>query len=290
MRHTVSPSELPHLWAHQRQDWAKSGNMSFNLKRIFSYATCIGEFIREDLYAISVRSFSNSTAKHQSCVWQAIPQSATVVRLHCHHIGATHIWPDNKVEAAEELAYSIEQAEDHRRSANRARVDHSRSYHEDQLHEWLNNAAILKKEFKLRIKIDENTANRVKENTTRRLRQASKAKQLEDQKALEVWLAGAGHYFPKSFRDGPTRLRVYTATLGPVIQSSLGIHMELDECHRLYDILRAKRAKQEWEDKADYPIAGYAVNRITPDGVIAGCHRVSWDEIERIAKQLNWEN
>ena len=64
--------------------------------------------------------------------------------------------------------------------------------------------------------------------------------------------------------------------------------MEFDEALRVYRIIKALRARQKWEDNASYPIAGYAVNRVTPEGVIAGCHRVSWAEIERIAGELKW--
>ena len=81
MRHIVKARELPHMWAHQTQDWARCGNVRFHGPCFYSYSTCIGEYVRPGLYAINERRYSSTTAHHVGCMARAIPGDAVVVRI-----------------------------------------------------------------------------------------------------------------------------------------------------------------------------------------------------------------
>ena len=283
MRHIVKARELPHMWAHQTQDWARCGNVSFRGPYFYSYSTCIGEYVRPGLYAISERQYSVTTARHLTELARAIPGDAVVVRIQDPQ-SREYIWPRDRRDATREMVNSLREAEKFRQKARRARKENTRDWNELQTQLWLDNAAVLKREFKLRNKIDQNTIERFEINRRRQERRLTLAKQRKVEELKEKWLRDETPHFPYGYSGG-TLLRVHN---NECIETSLGIRLEFDEALRVYRIIKALRARQKWEDNASYPIAGYAVNRVTPEGVIAGCHRVSWAEIERIAEELKW--
>ena len=283
MRHIVKARELPHMWAHQTQDWARCGNVSFRGPYFYSYSTCIGEYVRPGLYAISERQYSVTTARHLTELARAIPGDAVVVRIQDPQ-SREYIWPRDRRDATREMVNSLREAEKFRQKARRARKEYTRDWNELQTQLWLDNAAVLKREFKLRNKIDQNTIERFEINRRRQERRLTLAKQRKVEELKTKWLRDETPHFPYGYSGG-TLLRVHN---NECIETSLGIRLEFDEALRVYRIIKALRARQKWEDNASYPIAGYAVNRVTPEGVIAGCHRVSWAEIERIAEELKW--
>lgn len=66
-KHYVSSSEVPHLWAHQAQDWAKGGNLSFEGKTLKSYGLTIGQIV-DDCYgtpiAVILDDYDSHTTRH----------------------------------------------------------------------------------------------------------------------------------------------------------------------------------------------------------------------------------
>lgn len=283
MRHIVKARELPHMWAHQTQDWARCGNVSFRGPYFYSYSTCIGEYVRPGLYAISERRHSVTTARHLTELARAIPGDAVVVRIQDPQ-SREYIWPRDRRDATREMVNSLRRAEEFRQKTERARKEWSRDWNGSQMQMWLDNAAVLKREFKLRNKIDQNTIERFEINRRRQERRLTLARQRKVEELKAKWLRDETPHFPRGYSGG-TLLRVHN---NECIETSLGIRLEFDEALRVYRIIKALRARQKWEDNASYPIARYTINRVTPEGVIAGCHRVSWAEIERIAEELKW--
>ena len=283
MRHIVKARELPHMWAHQTQDGARCGNVHFHGPRFYSYSTCIGEYVRPGLYAINERRYSVTTARHLTELARAIPGDAVVVRIQDPQ-SREYIWPRDRRDATRELVDSLRRAEEFRQKTERARKEWSRDWNRSQMQMWLDNAAVLKREFKRRNKIDQGTIKRFEINRRRQERRLTLAKQRKVEELKAKWLRDETPHFPYGYSGG-TLLRVHN---NECIETSLGIRLEFDEALRVYRIIKALRARQKWEDNASYPIGRYAVNRVTPEGVIAGCHRVSWAEIERIAEELKW--
>lgn len=79
-----SMHEITHLWAHQRQDEARAGNVSFNGPLFFSYGTAIGRVFslaQGRVYLVNQTRYSNSTSKHQSVMQRAIPYGCTVINV-----------------------------------------------------------------------------------------------------------------------------------------------------------------------------------------------------------------
>jgi len=73
-------SDISHNWAHQlKSSQGGSSNFSFQGKKIYSYSTVIGQIVevnKQTIYLLNTGSASNTTSKHQSLVFGAIPNDA----------------------------------------------------------------------------------------------------------------------------------------------------------------------------------------------------------------------
>lgn len=86
MRTKFNNSELSHVWANQTQSFGKGSNMFFEGSRIYSYGYHFiladkVEFNGKAAFLINDASYSNTTAKHQSLVWRAIPSNVPFFRV-----------------------------------------------------------------------------------------------------------------------------------------------------------------------------------------------------------------
>ena len=81
MKTKFNNSELSHIWANQTQSHGKGSNMFFEHGTIYSYGYHfkLAQFINnkkaQRCVFVNSSSYSNTTAKHQSLVWRAIPQN-----------------------------------------------------------------------------------------------------------------------------------------------------------------------------------------------------------------------
>jgi hypothetical protein len=87
MKTKFSNSELSHVWANQTQTHGKGSNMFFEHETIYSYGYHfkLGQFVNnkkgERCVLINLKSYSNTTSKHQSLVWRAIPQNVPFLKV-----------------------------------------------------------------------------------------------------------------------------------------------------------------------------------------------------------------
>jgi hypothetical protein len=69
-----------------------------------------------------------------------------------------------------------------------------------------------------------------------------------------------------------------------IVETSKGIRMTFEECHRYWNIIK------EWHDKGTFTknitMAGYSVQSFENDILTAGCHKIAWCEIERCYKAM----
>jgi len=53
-----------------------------------------------------------------------------------------------------------------------------------------------------------------------------------------------------------------------------------------YRFATSKRAQGWHENGETCPVGHYRLNAINAQGIVAGCHRIAWSEIERLAPVL----
>lgn len=87
MKTVFNNPELTHIWANQSQSYGKGSSMFFEGDSIYSYGYHfkIAQFIEnkngQKCIFLNYRSYSNTTNKHQSLVWRAIPQNIPFFRV-----------------------------------------------------------------------------------------------------------------------------------------------------------------------------------------------------------------
>ena len=72
------------------------------------------------------------------------------------------------------------------------------------------------------------------------------------------------------------------------METSKGAIVPLSDAEKAYRFAMIKRS-QGWERNGEqFKVGYYDLDRVNEQGVIAGCHRVNWNEIERFANEMNW--
>jgi hypothetical protein len=95
---------------------------------------------------------------------------------------------------------------------------------------------------------------------------------------LAEWRTGERRHFPHDGSDGKTYFRLN----GEVLQSSKGVDIPLDEARAAIAFILSKR-KDGWRKNGErYPVAGYELDLICEAGIVAGCHRFDWAEVEYV--------
>lgn len=320
MKTVFTGKEIDHVWVYRKAPHGRvggRGNESFNGDRYLSYSTCIAERRTfkgvGDVYFVSRHTYSATTAGHISALLGAISGNGKVFRVQGVRLGSSEILPpamDKKAckkWAKAEVFAMRELAAKSLATSRRARTQ--RAWHISTAGELVEESNKLAKLFGVRVKANpdlEGLADQIDE--ARRLdaiARKERQKQLEIQakEALDKWLNGESNNFPSALCSGPTRLRVYVwgshdtdsndeahppIKFHKTVQTSLGINIDYREAELALHWLLSHRERGWRTNGEKFQIAGYDVSSVSEQGVVAGCHRVSWPEIERIAFQEHW--
>jgi len=69
--------------------------------------------------------------------------------------------------------------------------------------------------------------------------------------------------------------------------TSKGARVPIEDAEKAYRF--AKLKKSGWHKNGETcPVGSYELDAINEAGIVAGCHRIAWDEIERFAETQNW--
>jgi len=295
MKTTFKSNEIAHVWAHQSAPQGKCpANMSFDGPTLYSYGTAIARLIEHKgrpAVLINENSFSVTTSGHQAAMRQALP--GHLPRFYVSEHRGTRL--DNT--PAQLFAQAIETATRAAKNAAAARPRQTavRAQAEAEQGKWLERAREVSDFFGLRKKVDENTIARLaKAKATQEKKEAAarakaQAARMEENRAkLEAWKAGEPvDLWRISAGDFPVAFRLETEGGEPELVSSLGARVPLHAARVAYRFATSKRG-QEWRANGETcPVGNYALDSITPAGIVAGCHRISWPEIERLAPLLS---
>lgn len=77
---------------------------------------------------------------------------------------------------------------------------------------------------------------------------------------------------------------------GNIIETSKQIKIGVAEARKLWRAVSAMHRGAEFRHGLVEDVTGHqwSLNRYENDLLTAGCHRIAYDEMERIAKQLGW--
>lgn len=286
MKTTFKTNELAHIWAHRNAPTGKcTSNMHFDGDVFYSYSTAIARHIRNDQGEVAIlvndTSYSTTTAKHQSYVRRAIPD-VLVFRIDGIGRGSQlHVSPRELLDHALAKADKCEQKSIKARE-RKAELLNSSAY-------WLEKAVQVARFYGLAL--DDQAAHiaELREmasgytvDVKARLATRQEAKKAKQSAAYEAWKASEP--YNGSFDRGlfPVAFRVE----GDELVSTLGARVPLQAARVAYRFVTSKRG-QEWRENGETcPVGAYRLNAINEHGVVAGCHRITWAELERLASIL----
>lgn len=291
--------ELPHQWAHQLSPHGRCpGNESFNGTAYLSYGTEIGRIIEhkgKKAYLLNITSYSHTTGGHQNALRRAIPKDAIVFEIGGIGRGCS-LYNSGRDLGVRLFDYAIEQAAESAGKAERART--YKDAHLARQAYWLEKAKVVNEFFGLRRKVDDNVMNRLKDRIDAERRRQLKADrerqariEKENLEQIEAWLKNESDHFP--YNVSRVYLRKLTvASAGCAVafrmETSRGVTVPIEDAERTFRFIVTRRNKGWRRNGEQFAIGEFQLDSVSEHGVIAGCHHVDWDEIERFAKLQGW--
>jgi hypothetical protein len=102
---------------------------------------------------------------------------------------------------------------------------------------------------------------------------------------IAEWRAGKNVYLSG---EVPTMLRAEGDSEAAEMVTSRGARVPLADAERTYRFACLMRARGWHKNGETHAIGSYQLDSVNEQGVIAGCHRVTWAEIEHFAKAQGW--
>lgn len=294
MKTVFTSHEIAHIWAHKSAPYGKSpGAVSFDGPVIRSYQTAMARHIEhkgKPAIILNRTSYSVSTSKHQGRIWGAIPNDATVF-----HVTNQRQGTDLRLSGKELFEHYVERAQSCEEASRAPRIRQATIDSRKGLAaSYLEEAKRVAEFFGIRRKVDEKAIARLADAKQRAEKRAAveqakrDAEQMAEQEAqYRAWLAGTASSWGFNARLFPVAFRVESGSDGGYeLVSTLGARVPLHAAQVAYRFATSKRG-QEWRENGETcPVGSYRLNAINAQGIVAGCHRISWEEIERLAPVL----
>jgi hypothetical protein len=304
-KHVFDTGEIPHLWAHRAQDEARNrqGNLYFTGDTIYSYgshfpiARHVTNNAGERAVLFTTATYSVTTSSHCSAVRSAIPSVIPVFHVpnvcRGRYSGSDLTVDDH----AGDLADYAERIEKHVVTSARARSSYAKSWNNQHAGHLRDQSFAYCAFFGLPMsnipevpEIDSDALTAIRKREAKRAAEkAEKTKReraealVRQQELITKWRAGQ---YSGCFYDVPAMLRID----GNEVVTSRGARFPVSHAKRALAFVRKIRESQKAYVRNGHTIhlGPYALDRIELDGTVkAGCHVVSWEEIERIAPALD---
>lgn len=286
-----SNAEVSHIWASQTQYEGRAGNVFFEDGVIYSYGRHfpVAKFCPEygNVVLFTDRGYSNSTAKHKSLIRSAIPRSYNVVYCDDPTRNAEH----NLGKWQKKVDYlRIEFAsKTHKISRGNIAVEIFKTCESAivfcmalkiQAPDWTNES---NDEMTARDHVYELAKTREAKREAKREEKARISK-LEATERLVLWLRGESVYMD-GFQHHETMLRIK----GETIETSRGAKIPVSDAIAFWPMLqRTKRSGKTLEAGLhNINLGAYRFNSFDGNTLIVGCHSIGWNELEKMAIQLN---
>ena len=280
--------EAGHVWAQQLQHEGRASNVFFYGKTIYSYGEHfpLAKFEKQNVVLMNSNRYSVSTSKHHSIVLGALDLD-TVKVFHVPYPGSQRSERNDHLN----VKSYFDNFKKHLDKASRARSYYSyylqwaKASREDAL-EYCKTFRCKKhfNSFDFDFDFESDSVKeklsqmRIREKKKEELKRAKKAKALKE--AVMKWRKGENVYVVNS---PETMLRVIED--GKTIQTSKNAYFPLEDAKRAIRFVKAIVKKGEpWKRNGErFKIGTYQLDTVSDCGdVKAGCHRVKFEEIERL--------
>lgn len=293
MKSVYNTRELPHIWASGTDRQLRSPSaLSVSGPIILSYGTAIGKRVVSKgrvAFLVNQTTYSNTTTKHQHMVRQAIPHGAFVIPVMYVPRGdsAMHSAAPRVI-----ITQLLSQAADIEKRSHRRRIHDLRRADSDYAASLVLCAQSAARFFGLRMKIDAKTVERLQRQAARRVRveqrkaEAEALRQAaEDAEKIKLWCSGDTSVVPSSL--WPVHLRA----IGDTVHTTMGARVSLSSAEASYRFVSSVHGRK-WHHGggSTHECGPYQLQSVDERHVVIGCHRVSWDEIERFASTQGWNN
>lgn len=310
--------DVAHQWANGVYKKYAGQNVYAVDGTIYSYGSHfpIARFYGADTVLFTSHDYSSSTARHKSYVRRAIPSRCKVfvVDRVCGGWGAD-------LDKAGHKANHVKMLESIKRKVDASAKPRLRPATVADLLAGAERLRVVANDYRAQFKlggrplatigvavdklarIEAAAAADVKEREeARRVREA--AARVENLAALELWKRGEAVPKGAEFYRLPPAFRFASGTKGRIIETSLGAELTAAAARAAYPRLVDIRESLEAQAATGVPapcydvaeenraadvvltIGAYQVSRIDLSEVVAGCHRIAWDEVERLAEML----
>lgn len=305
----MNTNQLIHLWANQSRPFARSGNVHFDGRKLFSYQTCIAQIFtahRERLAVFSSESFTTTTARHlhlARCAWAGPSLTLTLggwssSGVHCVTNAKLRtvptparpgeqtwerLWVAEFKDHAENLAIEAERA---RRWAGATL---------QRLREHLAGGALFPRFFRAPNPCPETTwVDRLASLSAHAEAEAAKHVTREGKRRAEMREAMSTRI--ARWQDGelihlPHMPEIYLRTIDdrgvPTVETSWGARVPLEAALRLFKLCQAVRDGRVRSIGYGMQVGDFHLRSIAPDGsATVGCHKLAFAEMARLAATL----
>ena len=123
-----------------------------------------------------------------------------------------------------------------------------------------------------------------------RLRKEEEARYKDFDEKLEEWKSGEINFLNTPFYIPDEKPNAWIRIKGNIIETSKQIKIGIAEAKKLWRAVSAMHRGAEFRHGLVEDVTGnqWSLNRYENDLLTAGCHRIEYNELERIAKQLGW--
>lgn len=286
-----SHNELAHIWASQSQYEGRAGNIFFEDGVIYSYGYHfpVARFAPEygNIVLFTSRGYSSSTGKHKTIIRGSIPSTYQVI--YCDDPKRSIEHNLDKWRAAVEWMRRDFAAKTHKITRGNLAVQIFKTCESAIVYcmalkiaapEWTNES---NDEMAARDYVYELAKAREIKKAAARAEYEKKAA-LEASDRMALWLAGE-NVFNGGFQYLPTALRIKADS----IQTSRGASIPVSDAIKLWPLLvRTKNSGKTLEAGLHSINLGvYRFNSFDGNTLIVGCHQIGWDQLEKMAIQLN---
>lgn len=272
-------NEVAHLWANKSKSNANKGShFFFRGDTIYSYGYhfAIARHYK-GVVLFTLADYSSSTARHKS-----------LVRSACSHLKVFLVDDPRANPSRQDVKTYRERIDKLSLKAAKARNADS---HLEYLQSVVNQANDFCATFgfKTRFTMPDNLdalRERAKLTAQRERKQkAAQIKKLEAECALIIqkWLNGERVTIPMAID------RVYLRVCGDTLETSKGARVPVKEAEIAFRFATKHRLCGWHRNGSAFPVGPYHLDHINEHGIVAGCHIITWDEIDRLAKIQSWK-